>query len=79
MAADRVIIEELVLQLPGLSADAARAVSAEVGQRVGAGLAGALPERSVGALQLRLHVRPGADQQELAAAVSRAILEAVLR
>jgi hypothetical protein len=79
VAADRIIIEELLLQLPGLSADAARAVSAEVAQRVGAGLAAALPKRSVGALELRLHVRPGADQQELAAAMSGAILEAVLR
>jgi hypothetical protein len=79
VAADRVIIEELVLQLPGLSADAAQEISAQVAQRVGAGLAAALPKRSVGALQLRLTMRPGADPHEMVDAVSRAVLEAVLR
>ena len=79
MPADRVIIEELFLQLPGLSTEAARAVSAEVAERVGAGLAAALPKRSLAALDLRLEIRPGAGRHEMVDAVTGAILEALLR
>lgn len=79
MAADRVIIEELFLQLPGLSAEAARAISAEVADRVGAGLAAALPKRSLAVLDLRLEVRPGAGRHEMVDTVAGAILKALLR
>lgn len=79
MPADRVIIEELFLQLPGLSTEAARAISAEVAVRVGAGLAAALPKRSLAALDLRLEIRPGAGLHEMVDAVTGAILEALLR
>lgn len=79
MAADRVVIEELFLQLPGLSADAARAIATAVADRVGTGLAAALPKRSLGVLELRLDVRPGAGQHEMVDAVSEAILKALLR
>ena len=79
MPADRVIIEELFLQLPGLSIEAARAISAEVAEQVGAGLAAALPKRSLATLDLRLEIRPGAGRHEMVDAVTGAILEALLR
>lgn len=79
MPADRVIIEELFLRLPGLSREAAREISREIAERVGAGLAEALPPRSLGALDLRLTVRPGARRDELVDTVARAILGALAR
>jgi hypothetical protein len=79
MGTDRVIIEQLFLRLPGLSAPAARAISAEVAERVGHGLAAALPARSLGALDLRLTARPGASRDELVDLVATAIIEALLR
>jgi hypothetical protein len=77
--ADRVIIEELFLRLPGLSLDAAREVSREVAERVGRGLAEALPPRSLGALDLRLTVRAGASRDEMVDSVATAILGALAR
>jgi len=79
VAVDRVIIEELFLRLPGLSRDAARAISREVAERVGAGLAEALPSRSLGALDLRLTVRAGASRDEMVESVADAILGALVR
>ena len=79
MAVDRVIIEELFLRLPGLSRDAARAISREVAERVGAGLAEALPAHSLGALDLRLTVRAGASRDEMVESVANAILGALVR
>lgn len=79
MATDRVIIEELFLRLPGLSVAAAREVSAEVAQRVGDGLAEALPARSLGVLDIKLTARPGASRDELVDLVATAVLEAVFR
>lgn len=79
MPGDRVIIEELFLRLPGLSRDAARAISREVAERVGAGLAEALPPRSLGALDLRLTVRAGASRDEMVESVANAILGALAR
>lgn len=77
--ADRVIIEELFLRLPGLNADEARAVAREVADRVGHGLARALPPRTLGALDLKLTVRPGATRDEMVDGVAQAILEALAR
>lgn len=79
MSADRVIIEELFLRLPGLSLDEARAISREVAVRVGHGLAEALPPRSLGALDLRLTVRAGASRDEMVDSVATAILGALVR
>ena len=79
MAADRIIIEELSLQMPGLSTESARAIAAEVAERVGAGVAAAMPKRSLGALELRLELRQGAGTQELVDVVARRILEALLK
>ena len=79
MPADRVVIEELFLRLPGLSREAARAISREVAERVGAGLAETLPPRSLGALDLRLTVRAGASRDEMVDSVARAILGALSR
>ena len=77
MPADQVIIEELFLRLPGLSAPAARAVSAEVAQRVGHGLEQALPSRSLGALDIKLTARPGASRDELVDMIADAIIRAL--
>ena len=79
MPADRVIIEELFLRLPGLTREEARAVSRDVAERVGSGLAAALPPRSLGALELRLSVRAGASREEMVEAVAQAILGALAR
>jgi len=77
--ADRVIIEELFLRLPGLTRDEARAISRDVAERVGRGLAEAMPSRSLGALELRLTVRAGASRDEMVEDVARSILEALAR
>lgn len=74
MPTDRVVIEEILLRLPGVSAQVARSVSAEVAQRLGQGLTEALPARSVGALEVRVTVRPGASRDEMVAAVAHAII-----
>ena len=79
MPGDRVIIEELFLRLPGLTRDEARAISRDVAARVGDGLAGALPPRSLGALDLRLALRAGASRDELVDRVACAILGALSR
>lgn len=79
MPADRVVIEELFIRLPGLTAEAARAISRDVADRVGRGLAEALPPRSLGALDLKLTVRPGASRDEIVEQVSRSILGALAR
>lgn len=79
MPADRVIIEEFFLRLPGLSADEARAVAREVADRVGHGLELALPPRALGALDLKLTVRPGATRDEMVDTVARAVLEGLSR
>jgi hypothetical protein len=77
--ADRVIIEELFLRFPGLTRDEARAISREVAERVGNGLAEALPPRSLGALDLRITVRAGARRDEMVDSVACAILGALSR
>ena len=79
MPADRVIIEELFLRLPALSRDAARDLSRAVAERLGNGLAAALPPRSLGALDLKLTVREGASRDEMVETVVQAILEALAR
>ena len=79
MPSDRVIIEELFLRLPELTPNEARAVAAEVAGRVGNGLAAALPRRSLGALDLKLTVRPGASRDEMVDTVATAILRALVR
>ena len=79
MPADRVIIEELFLRLPELNADEARALSREVADRVGRGLAVALPPRALGALDLKLTVRPGATRDEMVDGVAQVLLEALAR
>jgi hypothetical protein len=79
MPADRVVIEELFLALPGLSADEARAVAREVAERVGRGLADTLPRRALGALDIRLTVPPGASRDEMVGNVPGAINGALLR
>jgi hypothetical protein len=79
MTNDRVVIEELFLRLPGVSAEAARAISAEVAGRIGAGLAAAMPKRSLGALDLQLRLPPNATRSEIVETVARSILEALLR
>jgi len=76
---DRVIIEELFLRLPGLTAEAARAVSREVAERIGHGLAAALPARSLGALDIKVTARPGASRDELVELVAAAVLKALTR
>ena len=79
MPADRVIIEELFLRLPGLTPDEARAVAREIAGRVGKGLARALPPRSLGALDLKLTVRAGASREEMVQTVAQAIVAALAR
>jgi hypothetical protein len=76
---DRVIIEELFLRLPGLTAEAARAVSREVAERIGHGLETALPARSLGALDIKVTARPGASRDELVELVAAAVLKALTR
>ena len=79
MPADRVVIEELFIKLPGLSVDAARDISREVAERLGHGLAAALPSRSLGALDVRLELRPGASRDEIIDRVTATILGALAR
>lgn len=79
MPADRVIIEELFLRLPGLTAPAARAVSREVAERIGHGLESALPARSLGALDVTVTARAGASRDELVELVASAVLKALIR
>jgi hypothetical protein len=79
MQPDRVVIEELFLRLPGLSAVEARAVAREVAERVGNGLVAALPSRALGALDLRLTVPAGATRDEMVDTVAGAILGALAR
>lgn len=79
MPNDRVIIEELFLRLPGLTGDEARAVARDVAERVGRGLADALPARALGALELKLTARSGATRDEMAHQAAQAILGALLR
>ena len=79
MPSDRVVIEELFIRLPGITREAARAISRDVAERVGRGLADAMPPRSLGALDLRLTVRPGASRDEIVDQVSRSILGALAR
>jgi hypothetical protein len=76
---DRVVIEELFLRLPGLSREEARLVARDVAERVGHGLAEALPVTALGALELRLEVRAGASRDEMVETVARAILGALAR
>ena len=79
MPADRVVIEELFLRLPGLSEAAARAISMAVAQRLGQGLAQALPSESLGALDVTVTVRAGATRDEMADAVAQAVIRALIR
>ena len=79
MPADRVIIEELIIRLPGVSADEARAISRDVAGRVGRGLAEALPLHSLGALDVRLELRAGASRDEIIESVTHSILGALTR
>jgi hypothetical protein len=79
MPADRVIIEELFLRLPGLSDQAARAISGEVALRIGHGLEDALPLHDLGALEIRLTARQGASRDELVDSVARAVITALTR
>jgi hypothetical protein len=79
MPSDRVIIEELFMRLPELNAEEARAISREVAERVGRGLGTALSLRSLGALDIKLKVRPGASRQEMVDGVANAILRSLVR
>ncbi|MBZ4420169.1 hypothetical protein [Myxococcus sp. RHSTA-1-4] len=77
MADERVVIEELVLRVPGLGADEARLLAADVAERVGRGLASAPPSRSLGALELKVSVPRGMDRARLAEHLAGAILRGV--
>lgn len=79
MPSDRVIVEELFLRLPGLAAEEARAIGREVAERVGRGLGAAMPKRSLGALDIKLKVRPGASRDEMVDTVARTILASLVR
>jgi hypothetical protein len=79
MQPDRVVIEELFLRLPGLSAVEARAVAQEVAERVGHGLVASLPSRELGALELRLTVPANATRDQMVDAVAGEILGALVR
>jgi hypothetical protein len=79
MPADRVIIEELFLKLPGVSDQEARAISGEVARRIGRGLEDAVPLRDLGALEIRLTARQGASRDELVDSVARAVITALAR
>jgi len=76
---ERVTIDELVLRVPGLSADDARRVAADVARRVGHGLAAALPAASLGALELRVEVPAGTPPELLAERLAHAILKGLVR
>ncbi|WP_433796250.1 hypothetical protein [Actinoplanes sp. CA-252034] len=78
MAHDRVIIEELFLRLPAISAEVAREVSLAVAARIGHGLSTALPARSLGAVDIVIEARPGASREELIESVATAVLRAVI-
>jgi len=79
MQPDRLVIEELFLRLPGLSAVEARAVAREVAERIGIGLVAALPARELGALDLRLTVPANASRDQMVETVAGAILGALAR
>jgi len=79
MTTDRVMIEEFLLHLPGLPADAARQVAAEVAARVGRGLEDAGPARDLGALEITVTARAGASRDELVDLVATAILRGLVR
>jgi hypothetical protein len=76
---DRIVVEELLIRLPGVSEQVAREVSREVALRIGAGLREAMPTASLGAVEVRVAARSGATRDELVVAVATAVLQAVLR
>jgi hypothetical protein len=77
--ADRVIIEELFIRLPWISRDDAHGLSHEIAERLGRGLAEAMPPRSLGALDIRIEIRDGASRDEVADTLAKAILGALSR
>jgi hypothetical protein len=80
MRADEVVIEELVLRLDlKRRPEALRALGAAIAERVGHGLADAVPETGFGALDLRVRVPPGLDDERLAEHVAATILRSLLR
>ena len=79
MPSDRVIIEELFIRLPFISRDDAHGLSREIAERLGRGLAEAMPPRSLGALDVRIEVRAGASRDEVVDSVAKAILGALAR
>lgn len=79
MEADRVVIDELVLRLPGVTPDAARALAADVAQRIGRGLAEAQPHTSLGRLELRVAPPPSLTPDRLAEWLAARILRSVVR
>ena len=76
---DRVVVEQLLLRLPGVTAPVAREISREIAARIGAGLHEATPSASLGALEIRVSARPGATRDDLVSQVATAILTAVTR
>lgn len=80
MRDDRAVIEELVLRLPGQRRpEEARRLGTAIAERVGRGLAAAAPLAGPGALELRVQVPPGLDDERLAEHVTAAILRSLLR
>jgi hypothetical protein len=76
---DRVAIDELVLRIPGLRAEDARKVAADVARRVGRGLTEALPPRALGRLDVRLEIADGTPAERIAEQIADAILRGLLR
>lgn len=68
-------IEELVLRVPGLSANQAKSLGTDVARRVGEALSRSERVRvDVGELDVRLELAPGMALEPLAQAIADAIL-----
>lgn len=78
MIDETLAIDELVLHIPGLAADRARDVAAEVARVLADKLAGDVPLARVPAsLDLRFTATPGVTPTELARQIADQILEAL--
>jgi hypothetical protein len=76
---ERVIIEELGMRFPWLEPEDARRVAVGVAERVGRGLAEAIPLRRVGSLDVRVPMPTGASPERLIEVIAQAILEGIAR
>ncbi len=79
MEADRVVIDELLLRLPGIPSDSARAIAADVAQRLGNGLVEAQPRASLGRLDIRVTPPKSLPPNRLAEWLATHILGSLLR